>query len=271
MSELPTTRRPAPTPPNKLRLVRPRVGAVSRDVAEVALQSLINDAWIGEGAFAKVEEDNFILLGQLRIDDEVCNVALKQIVARPGLMGELRSRSPRRRARRQYRGAEQVLALGIPTGAPILLATGRLKGRRCDWLLLRRVPGKDVLRHLADNDLTTKEQHETARRVGEFVSIIDSYGWFDRDSKLSNLIRLPTGEIAPVDTVDIQRRPGRRTRMLSAMLAEAMGSDLLPRRTLIMRCLLAAVEEPKDTWRALERFARKQVGKRPKVNVLEFD
>ena len=191
VSDPPTTRRPAPQLPDKLKLVRPRVGAVLRDDAETALKSLISgQAWVGDGAYAKFEQDDFTYLGQLRIGDEACNVALKQMVARPGLWGALRARSPRRRARRQYRGAEQVLALGIPTGNPILLATGRLHGRRCDWLLMRRVPGKDVLRHLADErNLST---HTLRAYRGE---TLDGDAFFHGNDAL--VIGLGLGSVTP--------------------------------------------------------------------------
>lgn len=239
-----------------------------RDEAERALEALKRGSWIGEGRYAKVEGDDFTYLGELEFGGRTLLVALKQITAKRGAIGWLRSLSPRRRARRQWRGAEQLEMLGVPTGSPVLLATGRRDGRRCDWLVLRHVPGSDLLRHLAARDLGAGEEHDAARRVGKLVATIDSYGWFNRDTKLSNLIRLPTGEIAAIDTVDIQRRPGRRVRMLSAMLAEANGHGLLPRRALMMRALVEATEEPHEAWRELERFARRTAGAKPRVNLL---
>lgn len=258
-----------PVAPEGLRVTRPRKGAITRDEAERALEALRRGSWLGEGRYAKVENDDFTYLGELEYDGRTLLAALKQIVAKPGLLGALRALSPRRRARRQWRGAERIESLGIPTGAPVLLATGRLGRRRCDWLVLRHVPGTDLLNHLALEDLSVAEEHDAARRVGKLVATIDGYGWFNRDTKLSNLIRLPTGEIAAIDTVDIQRRPGRRVRMLRAMLAEAMGHDVLPRRTILMRALKEAVEEPREAWRELERFARRRGDRtRPRVNVL---
>jgi len=38
------------------------------------------------------------------------------------------------------------------------------------------------------------------------------------------------------------------------MLAEAVGHGVLPRRTLLMRCLKNAVEAPRDAWRTLSQL-----------------
>ena len=257
-----------PSAPSDLRLVRPRRGAIIRHTAEDALSALRGGAWDDEGRFVKSENDDFTYLGLLTIAGVATPVALKQFVARPGFLGALRSAGPRRRARRQWRGAEQLQRLGVPTSPPILLATGRFQGRVCDWLLLRHVPGEDLLHHLHRGELSVREEHDAARKTGDLVASIDSVGWFNRDSKLSNLIRTPEGVITAIDTVDIQRRPGRRVRMLRAMLSEAMGSELTPRRALMMRCLKEAVEDPKGAWRELEKYAATSRDLTPKTSVL---
>ena len=236
----------------------PKRGAVQRDHAERVLAALQAGAWVGAGWRAKWDGGNFTFLGGLDVDDRRLDVSLKQLMPRPGPLGALRFCSPRRRSVRQWRGARRLHAIGVPAGRPILLARGRVGAAPCDWLLLESIPGSDLLRHLQRDDLSVREQHAAARGAGRIVSRIDSFGWFNRDTKLSNLIRTPEGEIVLVDTVDIQRRPGKRERMLRAMLYEAMGHDLLPRRSLQMRCLCEAVEEPKNAWRALEREAARQ-------------
>lgn len=267
----------SPVAPQRLRLVLPRKGTLHRQESERVFEALRAGRWTAGGRYAKAEGDDFIYVGRLELAggarDEggrdahpAIHVALKQIVARPGRIGSLRARSPRRRARRQWSGAERLESLGIPTASPLLLATGQIAGRRCDWLLLRAVPGMDLLRHLDQRDLGVADEHDAARRVGRLVARIDSYGWFDRDTKLSNLIRAHDGVIVAIDTVDIQRRPGKRVRMLRAMLVEAIGHDLLPRRTLMMRCLCEAVEEPKAAWRELEHYAKRPVDHTPKTD-----
>jgi len=243
------------TTPSRLRLVLPRRGAVERDHAETVFRALAEGRWAGAPRRVKVYGLNATWLGDLEVGGRTLGVTLKQTVPAPGVFAALRALSPRRRSVRQWRGARRLRALRIPVGSPILLARGVVQGRPCDWLLLERVPGVDLLSHLALDDLSVQEQHDAAKKAGAIVNRIDSYGWFNRDTKLSNLIRTPDGEITLIDTVDIQRRPGRRVRMLRAMLYEAIGHGVLPRRPLLMRCLRAAVEEPRDAWRALEREA----------------
>lgn len=193
---------------------------------------------------------------------------LKQFLGPAGALATLDGMKPNRRAKRQWKGAQRLGAIGVPTARPLALAVGTVKGRRCDWLALDRLDGEDLLHYLTRDDLDVADEHACARRVGELIATIDSFGWFNRDSKLSNLIRLPDGEIAVIDTVGIQRRPGKRVRMLSAMLAEALGHDLLPRRAILMRCLASAVDDPHEAWRALERFAASRRDHKPRIDIL---
>ncbi len=252
VSQNPTT---PPVAPDSLRLVKPRPGAERCARAEKLLDALQRGEWVGDGRYAKIAGEDFVYLGELEVDGEHVAVALKQIVAPKGLAGVIDAIRSNRRSVRQWVGAERLAALDVPTALPILLASGSRGGARCDWLLLEQLTGDTLLDHLHKNDLSFKEERNAAQQVGSLVARIDSFGWFNRDCKLSNLIRQPDGIIAVIDTVGIQRRPGKRERMLSAMLAEAVGHGVLPRRTLLMRCLINAVEDPRDAWRTLSQLA----------------
>ena len=244
--------------PADLRLALPKPGAVERDHAERLLGAVVRGVETNEGRYAKKSGLNFTYLTYAESNGRRIEIAVKQTVARPGAINRLRFRSTWRRSLRQWRGARRLGAIGVPVAKPMLLARCGIEGQPCDWLILERVPGKDLLRHLRDGDLTMSEQHDAARRVGRIVNAIDSYGWFNRDTKLSNMIRTPAGEIVLVDTVDIRRQPGRRPLMLAAMLFEALDAGAPPRRTLMMRCLKSAVEEPRETWRALAKAAARR-------------
>ncbi len=254
-----TTKPESPPPvPADLRLALPKPGAVERDHAERLLGAVVRGVETNEGRYAKKSGLNFTYLTYAESNGRRIEIAVKQTVARPGAINRLRFRSTWRRSLRQWRGARRLGAIGVPVAKPMLLARCGIEGQPCDWLILERVPGKDLLRHLRDGDLTISEQHDAARRVGRIVNAIDSYGWFNRDTKLSNMIRTPAGEIVLVDTVDIRRQPGRRPLMLAAMLFEALDAGAPPRRTLMMRCLKSAVEEPRETWRALAKAAARR-------------
>lgn len=247
-----------PVAPGSLRLIKPRAGADPHGRIMRLLEALNTGSWVGAGRYAKVTGEDFVYLGQLDVGKERVAVALKQIVAPKGLAGVIDAIRPNRRSRRQWAGAERLRALGVPTARPMLLASVSRAGVRFDWLLIEQLAGATLLDHLNKGDLSGNEERQAACRVGRLVARIDSYGWFNRDCKLSNLIRRPDGLIAVIDTVGIQRRPGKRVRMLSAMLAEAVGHGVLPRRSLLMRCLKNAVEDPHDAWRTLDRLAAKR-------------
>ncbi len=51
----------------------------------------------------------------------------------------------------------------------------------------------------------------------------------------------------------------RRALMLAAMLFEALDAGAPLRRTLMMRCLKSAVEEPRETWRVLVSAVKSHV------------
>lgn len=236
-------------------MILPHRGAEPYVRAGRLLEALTQGKWVGAGRYAKIAGEDFVYLGELTVGGEPVAVALKQVVAPKGLAGVVDSIRSNRRSVRQWTGAERLAALGVPTARPILLASGSRAGVRCDWLLIKQLAGDTVLDHLHKNDLSMEEERQVAKQLGQLVAWIDSYGWFNRDCKLSNLIRQPDGLIAVIDTVGIQRRPGKRERMLSAMLAEAVGYGVLPRRSLLMRCLKSAVEDPRDAWRILDRLA----------------
>jgi len=156
----------------------------------------------------------------------------------------------------------------VPTATPILLYRSSEGGQCADWLLMRQVPGKDILRHLADGDLSVREEHDTARNIGRLMRLLGSQRRHNRDSKLSNLIRLPDGQIGVIDTVGVRGRPGETIRMLRDMLNEAIGTSHVPRRALMMRCLRASMHDPARAWRELGQRAAEPRERTPRTDPL---
>jgi hypothetical protein len=160
------------------------------------------------------------------------------------------------RAFRQWRGARRLARAGIPAARPYALlvqygvsnssaATGQSAGNGADpreWLILESIPGKTVLHHLADGELSLIDQHALARAVGVQVGAMLRAGLCNRDHKPSNLIAsfedgVPI--VTLIDTVAIRRRsnPGEMVRMLATLLIESIGVGVAPRGTIAFRVL----------------------------------
>src|SRR4029079_3031733 len=115
------------------------------------------------------------------------------------------------------------------------------------WLIMEALPGKTILQHLADNDLTARQQHAVARALGQQAAALMHHKHYNRDPKPSNQIvtvltdRAAT--VALIDCVGIKRNlwfdSDEPIPMLPRMLIEALGVGLRPRRTLVMRALRA--------------------------------
>ncbi len=230
------------------------------------LEALQHGAWNGEGFWAKVEDGDFTYLGGIHTHSGEYEIVLKRFAHRRGLFGRLRALMHGTQARKQTEGARLVWDLGVRTSTPLLLFRGGEEGRRYDWLAMLKLPGKDLLHHLADDDLSVREQHDVARRVGRLIRLLHEQGVTNRDSKLSNLIRTPEGEIGVVDTVGVQERASDPIRMLRDMMYEATGTKLLPRRAILYRCLSEAVDNPKSAWRELRQLHQRGGDRTPKIN-----
>lgn len=175
-----------------------------------------------------------------------------------GLRDRAKSLLRASRGFRQWRGARRLQRAGIPVAGPIALLTqsGGLEPEATiwpkaplpphdwprEWLLLEEAPGKTLLRHLADRDLSVRDEHALARAVGVQVGAMLRANVCNRDHKPSNLI-VTFDEGVPIvtliDTVAIRRRgnPGEMARMLATLLIEPIGVGVAPRGTLAYRVL----------------------------------
>lgn len=176
-----------------------------------------------------------------------------------GLVDRLKSRFAASRAYRHWSGAQTLAQLGIPTAEPLFIAsrTG-LGGQNEEWLAMEALPGKTVLDHLADADLTPAQERAVAAALGRMLSRLHLARWFNRDHKPSNLIVTRPGgagrvaEVAIIDCVAIQRHRGTSptatlVRMLASLLIEPLGCAVAPRRSLRRRVLREAL---KASWEA---------------------
>jgi hypothetical protein len=156
------------------------------------------------------------------------------------------------RFHRHWRGARWLAAHNFPTARPLALARAVFDGRPCELLILEALPGKSVLQHLADNDLSVRQQHALAHALGRMLARLAAAGRYNRDGKPSNLIVTrctdADAEVAIIDTVAIKgtslRLAGNRTivRMLEALAIEPLGCRLPIRCGLAMRVVRAMVE-----------------------------
>lgn len=138
------------------------------------------------------------------------------------------------RGARHWRGAEWLAGRGIATARPYVLAIERASGVAREWLVLECLSGRTVLRHIADCDLSVREEHALARAIAHQVFALSSAGRFNRDHKPSNIIAAPDGP-AIIDCVAIRPGKGGAQRMLHALAVEPLGLGLLPRRALMAR------------------------------------
>jgi tRNA A-37 threonylcarbamoyl transferase component Bud32 len=197
---------------------------------------------------------------------------------------------------RQWRGAELLRAGGVPTAEPVALMTEWRRPWPVEWLVLERLPGKTLLRHMAEGDLSVREEHAVARAVGRLVARTVEAGLTNRDGKPSNVMitRVAGGEAeaAFIDTVGVRRMrlsPPATGVMLKNLVVEALGCGVLPRRSLLMRAYawdgprpgaedIAALGEEaaraewrgvRDAeWAMVEELVRRHGDPRPRVDPL---
>ncbi len=191
---------------------------------------------------------------------------------------------------RQWRGAELLMKHGFAAARPMVVfrARGRFasveaesrvslspalsqgergaEARRAglvEVLVLEWLPGKTLLQHMADRDLTLKQEHALADAVGVLAGTMLDSSLATRDFKPSNIVVLwheGVPRMGLVDTADIGRVRGcaARLSMAFALAVEPRGLRCLPRRALCWRAVKAMIRsyinEPDDT--ALERDVR---------------
>jgi tRNA A-37 threonylcarbamoyl transferase component Bud32 len=152
-------------------------------------------------------------------------------------------------AERHWRNAAWLRQHGIATAQPLVLAIDH--SRASIVLIMKRVVGRTLLEHLAEG-LPPKREWPMARAVGRMLHRLEAAGRYNRDSKPSNLMVLrpddPTPEIAIIDCVAIRRLPPlwwaplRIAKMHSSLILEPTGCGCPPRRTQILRVLVAKLE-----------------------------
>lgn len=154
------------------------------------------------------------------------------------------------RADRHWRGAEWLLQHGLETADPFALVEERRRGGRRIWLVMAALRGKTVLQHLADGDLSVRQEHAVARELARIRQVMIAAGRFNRDFKPSNLIvtdaRPGRIRIATIDCVAIRRIPRgddqAALRMDASLFIEPLGVGRPPRAALACRFLVSVYE-----------------------------
>jgi hypothetical protein len=229
-----------------LRLVRLGAGEDARAWHE----ALARPGWLREPTSLKEEGGAWVRRGLVRVGTQDRDVVAK---CRP-----LRGASERAkcalglgRGDRHWRGAGWLLAHGFRTARPLVLARSQPDGPPCEVLVMEALGGKSVLAHLADRDLTARQEHAVARELGRMIVRLSRLHRYNRDCKPSNLIvsRVDgrSAEVAMIDTVAIRRAARRgaqgQAMMFAAMVIEPIGTGCSPRRTLMARVLCEALAE----------------------------
>ena len=171
------------------------------------------------------------------------DVVIKATVLSP--LARLKSLARISKGWRHLRNAAWLETHAIPTARVLLLA----RAGRSELLIMDALPGRSLLHHLADPRRTPTADHALADAAGELVARVTHAGRCNRDHKPSNLIvtalRPPIAEISIIDCVGLialgpLTRPIQGPlRMLSSMVIEPLGCNVLPRRALLMRTLRA--------------------------------
>ncbi len=190
--------------------------------------------------------------------DHQTSVWLVHVQGRDLVVKQWRTARPKRRlqalfrrtpAFTHWRAARRLERAAIPTARCIAIARGRRDDSPCEWLVMDHIQGQTVLRHLAERNLSPRQEHRLAEAVGSQIAQLAIACRGNRDHKPSNLI--VQGEIseheppaiAVIDCVGVGRG-ARREWMAKALLAECLGTATLPRRTILLRCALAMATDP---------------------------
>lgn len=165
-------------------------------------------------------------------------------------------------AYRQWRGANLLYESGIGAADPKAVVYGRRDGAIIECLIMEALPGRSLLRHIADQDQGVREQHQIARALGGLIASMIRKRLVNADPKPSNIVvTRASGAITLgfVDTVDIKKVSGFLADndadvwfMLRDLLLEPMGVGRPVRRALAMRVLrsLWKGSGSRSAWRA---------------------
>jgi hypothetical protein len=66
---------------------------------------------------------------------------------------------------RHWNGANWLIDNGVATAKPWVLATQRGPRTLREWLVLELLPGKTLIQHIADRDLSVRQEHAVARQL----------------------------------------------------------------------------------------------------------
>lgn len=156
---------------------------------------------------------------------------------------------------RQWHGAALLMKHGFAAQKPLILfrSRGVMKSprspeeRTCatETLVLEWLPGKSLLHHMADRDLTPRQEHALADAVGGTIRRLAEAGLGNFDAKPSNWIVMRRADefaLAFIDTVAVREAPGGAAPLdhLSMLVHEPIGVDCFPRRALCWRVVRAA-------------------------------
>ena len=182
----------------------------------------------------------------------------------------------RSRLAREWRGREQLARAGVDGARFFAHVVGRdERGGLVECLVMERVPGRSLIRVIADGGIGVRHEHALARRVGELTGSIVRSGLRNGDHKASNIMVSGSG-IALVDVGEVKRT---RTRdgagMLGKLAIECTGVGVLPRRALLMRALRAysgcvsEVGQEHVMWRRIESIVDAHGDATPKDDPLQ--
>lgn len=175
------------------------------------------------------------------------------------------------RGRRHVRGAALLSRFGIPTAAPLALLRAAIDGPEHEVLVLERLRGPTLLELMRDSralELPLAHERALADAVGAQIARFSRSRLRNRDHKPSNILvpRLDEhgAELAVVDCVAISRRvfPTTIARMLASLVIEPLGCGVAPRRSLLLRALLAFVDgalEPYSAGATLDERDRRRI------------
>lgn len=151
------------------------------------------------------------------------------------------------RAWRHWKGADLLTKAGLRTAVCYAIARSVSKeGVAVEWLVMDRLPGKTLLQHMADRDLTVEQEHALADALGSKLRILAGHNLHNRDGKPSNWIVCDTRviEAAVIDTVGMRQKTGGDVRaMLASLIIEPIGCGVPPRRSLRWRLLRGLVAD----------------------------
>jgi len=146
------------------------------------------------------------------------------------------------RAWRHWKGAERLTKAGVRTATCYAIARSKKDGVAVEWLVMDRLPGKTLLRHMAERDLTHEQEHKLAEALGATIGKLTNAGIYNRDGKPSNwIVTDPSAAgLAVIDTVGVRwGHPPRASAMLTSLMLEALGCGVAPRRALRWRAVRA--------------------------------